>query len=83
MKIDYGSGKTEFGPGVQIDLSGTDLYYAIFAYLTSKKVIISGPVTVKINEQLLTETTASIYVDPSGFVRRKSKEYSGRGSIKK
>ena len=79
MKIYYGKGKTEFGPGVQIDLNSADLYYAISAYLMAKKVYISGPATFKINNDILTDTAASIYVDPSGFVRKKSKEYHGRG----
>ncbi len=83
MKIDYGSGKTEFGTGVQIDLNGTDLYCAINAYLAAKGVYIDGPRTIRINGEILTETTASIYVDPSGFVRKKEKEYSGRGPVKK
>ena len=80
MKIYYGEGKTEYGPGVQIDLTGSEVATAISAYLTAYNVYVDGPRTIRVNGELIDEGT--IYVDPSGFVITNGKKYSGRGITK-
>lgn len=66
MKIDYGSGTTEYGPGVLIQLERDEIATAIDAYLVSHKVHVSGPRTITVNGKLINE--GEVYVDPSGFV---------------
>jgi hypothetical protein len=78
MKIYFGEGKTEYGPGVQIDLSGEEVAWAIYAYLMAKKTIINGAATIRINGNLIEE--GSVYVDPSAFVISKGRKWDGRGS---
>lgn len=77
MKIRYGDGKTEYGPGVEIVLTGEDVARAIHAYLVARGVRVSGPCTVTVNGELC--ECGSVYVDPSGCVVAKDREYSGRG----
>jgi hypothetical protein len=78
MNITYGRGKTEYGPGVQIDLTGDEVATAIMAYLVAHGVHVDGPRTVTVNGDLCAE--GGIYVDPSGFViTPKGKRMSGRG----
>lgn len=77
MKINYGNGKTEYGTGVDINLTGNEVAVAIYAYLTAHGVHISGAATIRVNGELCKE--GHIYVDPSGDVIAKGKQYSGRG----
>jgi hypothetical protein len=77
MKIAYGIGKTEYGPGVQIDLEGREVATAIYAYLTAHNVHINGAATITINGELI--EYGEMYVDPSGFVIADGVKYSGRG----
>lgn len=77
MKINYGAGETEYGPGVQIDLSGDEVAVAIDAYLVAHQIYISGPRTVNVNGDLI--DCGGVYVDPSGFVIFKDEKYDGRG----
>jgi len=77
MEIKFGKGKTEFGPGVQIVLTGNEVVLAIHAYLVAHNVFISGARTTFVNESLVND--GMIYVDPSGFVVSDGEEYSGRG----
>ena len=77
MKIEYGSGPTKFGPGVEITLSGNEVATAIHAYLTAHGVNITGPRTVLVNGQLC--GPSSVYVDPSGAVYCDGKVWSGKG----
>ena len=77
MKVKYGKGKTKYGPGVAIKLTGEEVARAIHAYLTAHNVHISGAATIKVNGLLCEK--GYVYVDPSGFVVAKGKEYSGRG----
>jgi len=77
MDITHGKGHTEYGPGVQIDLSGDDVATAICAYLTAHDINVSGPRTIRVNGELC--NLGSVYVDPSGFVIASGKEYNGRG----
>jgi hypothetical protein len=78
MKINYGAGNTEFGPGVQIDLTGDEVATAIMAYLVARGVHVDGARTVRVNGDLCSE--GDIYVDPSGFViTPQGRRMSGRG----
>lgn len=78
MKVKYGKGKTKYGPGVSIKLSGVDVALAIYAYLVAHNIHASGPATITVNRELCKE--GHVYVDPSGRVVSMGKEYSGRGS---
>ena len=77
MKVKYGKGKTEHGPGVQINLTGKDVARAIYVYLKAHNIHISGPATITVNGKLCKK--GGVYVDPSGFVIKKGKKYSGKG----
>jgi hypothetical protein len=76
MKIEPGKGKTEFGPGVSISLSGAEVAIAIDEYLIANSVAILGPRTIRINGELI--ISGSVYVDPSGTVVAGGTEISGR-----
>lgn len=76
--IKYGDGKTEFGPGVLIKLSGEDLARAIDVYLHSQGYIVRGPRTISYKGELL-NNSCKVYVDPSGFVVFEGERWSGRG----
>lgn len=79
MKIYHGGGPTEYGPGVQVDLTGEEVARAILAYIVARGVHIEGPKTIRVNGEML--ENGGIYVDPSGFViTKKGKKISGRGS---
>ena len=77
MNVKYGTGATEYGPGVNIELSGDEVATAIDAYLVAHRIHIGGPRTVTVNGNLCEE--GRIYVDPSGFVITQDRKYSGRG----
>lgn len=79
MNIKFGDGKTEYGPGVLIQLTGTEIAIAIHAYLTAHAVDINGPRTITVNGKLC--DNAKIYIDPSGFVMYNGERWSGRGRI--
>lgn len=79
MEISFGKGKTEFGPGIQIDLTGEEVAIAIHAYLTAHKVFIDGPATIRVNGELCQK--GGVYVDPSGSVIADGVRHSGRGHI--
>jgi hypothetical protein len=78
MRVQYGEGKTEYGPGVSIELTGDDVATAIDAWLVSQRVHVSGSRTVTVNGHLC--KFGRVYVDPSGFVMDKDVKLSGRGS---
>lgn len=79
MKMKYGNGKTEFGPGVSIDLTGDEVARAIDAWLVANGVHVSGPRTINVNGELCQE--GHIYVDPSGFIITPGgRKLSGRGA---
>lgn len=80
MKIDYGCGKTQYGPGVSIELDGNEIATAIDTYLVAHNVYINGPRTITVNGELCED--GLVYVDPSGFVINKGKKFSGRGENK-
>lgn len=77
MKVKYGNGKTEYGPGVDIELTGEEVAIAIDGYLVAHKVYIRGPRTIRVNGKLC--DNGSIYVDPSGHVIYLGIKISGRG----
>lgn len=81
MKIKHGKGKTEYGPGVEIKLTGEEVATAISAYLVAHGVYTSGPRTITVNGELC--DYGRIYVDPSGSVVTDGKRYTGRGEIEK
>lgn len=66
MRIEQGFGKTQYGPGVNIDLTGDELATAIDAYLVAHGVHVSGPRTVFVNGDLC--RSSRVYVDPCGYV---------------
>ena len=78
MKIKYGEGTTEYGPGVSITLDGNEVAIAIDVWLMAKGVTVSGPRTIWVNGSLCEK--GEIYVDPSGFViTPEGRKMSGRG----
>ena len=77
MKVAHGKGSTQYGPGVQINLTGEEVATAISAYLVARGVAISGPRTITVNGDLC--EAGGVYVDPAGFVLRKGKKICGRG----
>lgn len=78
MNVRYGNGTTQYGPGVSIELDGDEVVRAIDAYLVAHGVHVSGPRTIRVNDELC--ENGSVYVDPSGFVIAKGQKFSGRGS---
>jgi hypothetical protein len=80
MEIQYGEGKTKFGPGVSIELTGDEVATAISAWLVAHGVHYSGPRTITVNGELCQK--GHIYVDPSGFVIADGEKFDGRGPDK-
>lgn len=80
MKVDYGRGPTEYGPGVSINMTGAEVALAISAYLVAHGIHISGPRTITVNGELCEE--GRVYVDPSGYVISGGEKLSGRGPEK-
>jgi len=76
MKIKKGSGKSEYGPGINIELTGEEVATAILAWLTAHNVHIDGARTIRVNGEFC--KVGSIYVDPSGFVAYKGVRADGR-----
>ncbi len=79
MKIGYGKGKTEYGPGVLIELTGDEIATAIDAWLLGQNVVVMGPRTIRVNDDRELSKSGRVYVDPSGFVINDGKKLSGRG----
>lgn len=77
MNIQYGDGKTEYGPGVQIDLTGEEVAIAIYAYLMAHNVVIDGPAIILVNGSLIKR--GEMYVDPDGRVIYNGNLWSGKG----
>jgi len=79
MKIGYGNGPTEYGPGVAIELTGNEVAIAIMAWLVASGVHVDGARTVTVNGELC--EAGRVYVDPEGFViTPKGRKLSGSGS---
>lgn len=79
MEVRFGEGKTEYGPGVAIEMTGDEIALAIFAWLVAHGVHIEGARTVTVNGELCED--GRVYVDPGGSVVRKGKRWLGRGWI--
>ena len=77
MNVEYGKGKTAFGPGVAINLTGDEVAMAIDTYLTAHSVHVRGSRTIYVNGELCED--GRVYVDPSGYVVANGERYSGRG----
>ena len=77
MKVKYGKGRTEWGTGVAIELTGDDVATAIDAYLVAHGVHVDGPRTTTVNGELC--EYGQVYVDPSGFEISDGEKFSGRG----
>lgn len=74
-----GDGLSEEGPGIKITLDGNQVATAIDLYLKSQGVGIIGPRTTRIDGELC--QPATIYVDPSGYVKYKSMFFSGKTGL--
>jgi len=77
MNVKYGKGKTEYGPGVSIELTGAEVATAISAFLVAHGVHVSGPRTITVNGELC--ETGHVYVDPYGFVIADGEKWDGSG----
>lgn len=77
MKISFGNGTTEYGPGVDIVLTGAEVATAIGTWLVAHNVHINGPRTITVNGDMCEK--GNVYVDPSGFVVSDGEKFSGRG----
>lgn len=78
--VTHGKGTSQYGPGVQINLTGNELAHAIDIYLVSQNIIVRGPRTIRYQEELL-EDDCQVYVDPSGFVMYGGKRFEGKGGV--
>lgn len=81
MKVNYGKGRTEYGPGVSIKMTGAEVATAIDAYLIAHDVVVVGARTITVNGDLCLR--GHVYVDPSAFVFVDGVEMSGRGPTPK
>lgn len=79
MLVTHGKGKTEYGPGVSIELTGSEVATAIDAYLVAHGVYVDGPRTIQVNGEMC--DSGEVYVDPSGCVVSDGIRYKGRGGI--
>ena len=82
MQIDYGNGKTKYGPGVLITLDADELAKAVDLWLYSQDAFVSGPRTITFDGELARDGMCSVYVDPSGSVVLDGEKFSGRGPEK-
>ncbi len=80
MKVVRGAGETQYGPGVDIHLSGDEVATAISAYLVAHNIYVEGVRTITVNGELC--DSGRVYVDPSGSVISDGICHSGRGEIK-
>jgi hypothetical protein len=80
MKVKHGNDKTEYGPGVRIELAGDELATAIAAYLVAHGVHVDGPRTIYVNDELCGDVGCEVYVDPVGFVIANGTRFCGNGT---
>ena len=79
MEVKFGDGKTEYGPGIEINLTGDEVALAIESYLFSHGVYVGGSRTISVNDELC--NYGKVYVDPSGYVMNNGMRYFGSGRI--
>lgn len=79
MKVKYGNGLTESGPGVSVEMTGDEVAKAIDAYLVAHGISVKGPRTIRLNGTLCTHMDMSMHVDPSGSVIADGIRFSGSG----
>lgn len=79
MRVEHGDGTTEYGPGVDVHLSGEEVATAIMAYLVAYGVHTAGPMTILVNGELI--ESGRVYVDPEGSVTTKVGKFLGDGTI--
>lgn len=77
MDVRYGQGRTEFGPGISITLTGDEVATAISAFLVAHGVHIDGARTITVNGDLC--QIGHVYVDPGGLVVAHGVRFCGRG----
>lgn len=75
MEVKFGRGPTQYGPGVEINLSGDEVAVAIDAYLVAHGVLVRGSRTITVNGELC--ESGQVYVDPSGFVMNEGERLNG------
>ncbi len=76
MKIKKAKGKTKYGSGINIKLTGDEVATAIMTYLTANDVHIFGARTIRVNGELC--ESGNVYIDPSGYcIDKKSKKWRG------
>jgi hypothetical protein len=81
MEVRWGNGDTEYGPGIEIALTGEDVARAIEAYMVSHGIHHSGPRTITVNGELC--KNGAVYVDPSEVVvDSDGRTWIGRGNGK-
>ena len=78
MEIKAGNGTTEFGPGVEITLTGDEVAAAIMTFLVAHDINVFGARTISVNKELC--ECGEVYVDPSGYVVSRGVKFSGRGA---
>lgn len=77
MIVKHGRARTEYGPGVSIELTGDEVATAIDAWLVARGVHVAGPRTITVNSERC--EAGHVYVDPSGYVITEGRKISGRG----
>jgi len=77
MIVKHGNGQTHEGPGVSIELTGSEVATAIDAWLVAHNIYVKGPRTITVNGQICKD--GHVYVDPSGFVIADGEKLSGSG----
>lgn len=73
MIVKYGEGCTEYGPDVNVELTGDEVAMAIDAWLVAHGAHVSGARTVTVNGGLC--VSGRVCVDPSGFVIADSEKF--------
>lgn len=79
MDVRFGNGPTQYGPGVNIELTGDEVANAIETWLVAHNVHVGGARTITVNGDLC--EAGRVYVDPGAFVMVDGKRWNGRGTI--
>lgn len=80
MKVEYGNGMTQYGPGVHVHLTGDEVARAIDDYLLTRGAVVSGARTITVNNQRCNHGDV---LDPSDFVAHNEEKLNGRGHTEK